>query len=81
MTITLSGKTQELLEKQAIIMGESADNIADDLLSVALEAKNRDFEESCAAIAETLDDDSGDISLEDIIAQERARPRPKHAAA
>lgn len=56
MTITLSPQTETLLKEQAEHLGQDADTLADELLQSALEGVARDFEESCAAIAEGFTD-------------------------
>ena len=56
MTITLSPQTATLLKEEAERQGQDADALADALLQSALEEAARDFEESCAAIAEGFAD-------------------------
>lgn len=85
MTITISPQTEALLKEQAGRMAQDADTLADTLLQSALEEAARDFEESCAAIAEALaSDPADDLSLEEYRAQfeaERAARQRKRAAA
>jgi hypothetical protein len=85
MTITLSPQTEALLKEQAGRLGQDADTLADRLLHGALMEAARDFEESCAAIAEALESDpANDISFEEYQAQfeaEREARRQKRAAA
>lgn len=78
MTITLRPQTETLLREAADRAGQSADTLADDLLAQVLAEQARDFEESCAAIAEALADESGDTAFEEYVAQER-RERPMAA--
>jgi predicted transcriptional regulator len=71
MTITLSPQTETLLQEQAERLGQDATTLADTLLQRALEDAARDFEESCAAIAEGFADiEAGrTVSLEEARAQ------------
>lgn len=73
MTITVSRQTEARLLDAAERLGQDADALADDLLAQALEEEARDFEESCAAIAEALADESGDMPFEEYVAQERRK--------
>lgn len=75
MTITLSPQTETLLREQAAALGKDADTLANSLLQNALEDAARDFEESCAAIAEGFADiEAGQtVSLEEARAQFEAR--------
>ncbi len=79
MTITVSQQTEVLLLDAAKRLGLDADALADDLLALALEEEARDFEESCAAIAEALADESGDMPFKEYVAQERQK-RAEHNA-
>ncbi len=89
MTITLSPQTETLLKAQADRLGQDLDAYADLLLQSVLEEDARDFEESCAAIAESLADiEAGrTYSLEEVRAQfetereERRRRREAVVAA
>ncbi len=70
MTITLAPQTEAKLKEMAIREGRDENTLADALLAEVLEAANRDFEEACEAIAESLaSDPKGDISFEDYRAQ------------
>ena len=68
MTLTLSPQTETLLQKQAGLRGQEAQDFADALLLDALEADELDYEETCQAIAEGLADiDAGrTISFEEV---------------
>jgi len=85
MTITLSPQTETMLKEQAGRLGQDADAYAAALLQDVLEEAARDFEESCAAIAESLADiEAGrTYSLEEVRAQfeaEREERRRRRGA-
>ncbi len=54
MTITLAPQTEAKLKEMASREGRDENALADALLTDVLEAVSRDFEESCAAISESL---------------------------
>lgn len=56
MTLTLNPQTETLLQKQAGLRGQEAQDFADALLLDALEAAELDYEETCQAIAEGFAD-------------------------
>ncbi len=82
MTITLAPQTEAKLKEMATREGREENALADALLADVLEAANRDFEESCKAISESLaNDPKQDVSLEEYRAQfesEREARRRKH---
>ena len=66
MTITLAPQTETKLKEIASREGQDVSTLADALLAASVEAAERDFEESCAAIAGSLaSDPKHDISFED----------------
>ncbi len=66
MTITLAAQTETKLKVLADREGQDVNALADTLLAASIEAAERDFEESCAAIASSLASDPKlDISFED----------------
>ncbi len=75
MTLTLSSQTETLLQKQAGLRGQEAQDLADALLLDALEAAELDYEETCQAIAEGFADiDAGrTVSFEEAWAGREAR--------
>jgi predicted transcriptional regulator len=56
MTVTLSPRTETLLQEQSGRFGQDKDTLADMLLQQALEEATLDYEETCQAIAEGLAD-------------------------
>ncbi len=65
MTITLAPQTEAKLKEIATREGREENALADALLAEVLEAANRDFEESCEAISESLaSNPKHDVSLE-----------------
>ena len=70
MTIILTPETEAKLREQAERDGKDPGQLADLLLQEALEAAARDFEESCAAVAESLaGDPADDMPLEEFRAR------------
>ena len=66
MTITLAPHTETKLKELADREGQDVNALVDMLLAASVEAAERDFEESCAAIASSLASDPKlDISFED----------------
>lgn len=70
MTITLAPQTEAKLKELATREGRDENALADALLAEVLEEANRDFEEACAAVSESLaGDPKHDASLEEYRAQ------------
>jgi len=70
MTITLAPQTEAKLKEMATREGRDENTLADALLAEVLEAANRDFEEACEAISESLaGDPKHDVSLKEYRAQ------------
>ena len=66
MTITLAPQTEAKLKEMATREGREVNALADALLADVVEAADRDFEEACAAISESLaSDPKQDVSLEE----------------
>jgi len=66
MTFTLAPQTEAKLKEMASREGRDVNALADDLLAAVVEAADRDFEEACEAIADSLaSDPKHDISFED----------------
>lgn len=82
MTITLAPQTEAKLKAMASREGRDENTLADTLLAEVLESANRDFEESCTAISESLASvPKHDVSLEEYRAQfesERETRRREH---
>ncbi len=81
MTLTLSPQTETLLQRQAGLLGEEPDLLADAILQQALEEAARDYEETCQGIAEGFADiDAGrTVSVEEAWAGREARRAERHA--
>ena len=56
MTVTIARETESRLREEAERTGQDVDALADALLLEALAQASRDYEETCAAIAEGLAD-------------------------
>lgn len=70
VTITIAPQTEARLKEMATREGRDENTLADALLAEVLEAANRDFEEACEAIADSLaGDPKHDLSFEDYRAQ------------
>jgi hypothetical protein len=70
MTITLAPQTEAKLKEMATREGRDENTLADALLAEVLEEANRDFEEACEAVSESLaGDPKHDVSLEEYRAQ------------
>lgn len=81
MTITLAPQTEAKLKEMATREGRDENALADALLADVLEAANRDFEEACEAISESLSSDpKHDISLEEYRAQFEAERKARRSA-
>ena len=66
MTITLAPQTETKLRELADREGQDVNALVDVLLATSVEVAERDFEESCAAIASSLASDPKlDVSVED----------------
>ena len=81
MTITLAPQTEAKLKEMATREGRDVDALVAALLTAVVEAADRDFEESCEAIAESLaGDPKHDIPFEVYRAQfEAERGARRHA--
>ena len=81
MILTLSPQTGALLQEHARLLGQEATELADALLSDALEAARQDYEETCQAIAEGLAQaEAGQtVSFEEAWAGREARRAKRHA--
>ena len=80
MTITIAPQTEAKLKEMASREGREVNALADDLLAAVVEAADRDFEESCEGIAESLaSDPKQDIPFEVYRAQfEAEREARRH---
>ena len=56
MTITLTPHTETLLKEQAGRLGQDTETLTEMLLRTALEEADRDFQQTCQAIADGLAD-------------------------
>ena len=83
MTLTLSPQTETLLQRQAGLLGEEPDLLADALLQQALEDAAREYEETCQAIAEGFADiDAGrTVSFDEAWAGREARRAARQSPA
>jgi predicted transcriptional regulator len=75
MTVTLSPRTETLLQEQSGRLGQDKHTLADMLLQQALEEAALDYEETCQAIAEGLADmEAGrTVSFEEVRAKWEAQ--------
>lgn len=83
MTVTLSPRTETLLQEQSGRFGQDTDTLADTLLQQALEDAARDYEETCQAIADGLAQvEAGQtVSFEEVRAQWKAEKAARRSGA
>ncbi len=83
MTVTLSPRTETLLQEQSGRFGQDTDMLADTLLQQALEDAARDYEETCQAIADGFAQvEAGQtVSFEEVRAQWEAEKAARRSGA
>lgn len=83
MTVTLSPRTETLLQEQSGRFGQDTDTLADMLLQQALEDAARDYEETCQAIADGLAQVKAGqtVSFEEVRAQWEAEKAARRSRA